>query len=643
MMPINLFDENYYQLVNPDLVAAGLTTKEQLFSHFVNAGIYEGRAFSPLIDLKYYQENNPDLSAAGLTTNKQIYEHLQYAGIAEGRRFSSLVDLNYYLAANPDVNQAFLGDRNQAFQHLQTSGIKENRQFSPLVNLNFYLAANPDVAQAIGSESYQVFTHLLTRGITEERKYSPVFDHTYYRQFNPDIAAANLNPQQLLTHFQTYGLNEGRRAAANLDIRYYLETNTDLKAAGFNYQQAFQHALISGWREGRASTEGHTLNEPVLVWQQKLPELPPSGITIGEHIFGIFWSNSGNIHVVRPTSRTLGYIGTYISQYNSLTGTLLGTSIISQNGTYKSVAFDPADNFYITQGESENFVFRRNNSHILTSKYDSSGNSLWQQKILATNLPSHTPGTAVNYVPSSILTVDNTGNVFVAADTTENLGGSYAGGTDTFVIKYDTNGNQQWIKQLGTSEDEFPQQIAVDNLGNLYVAGKTKGSLGGTYAGNTDAWIAKYDSPTGEQIWVKQIGTANQESVKKISTDNGGNVFAVITTNESTNNSRGIWLTAYDALTGAERSLSQIPVNNETSFSSFMLDNTGNLYTLNNSTLTKYNLSGIKEWSMPKSDSFTINYATPDRSGNIYALGDLNNNGNSGLGISKFSPISDFL
>lgn len=651
-MYVNLFDTNYYLTANPDLAAAGLNTKEDLFSHFLNAGIHEGRAFSPLIDLKFYQENNPDLAAAGLTTNKQIYEHLQSSGITEGRHFSPLVDLDFYLAVNPDINQAFLGDRTQVFQHLQTSGITENRQFSPLVNLNFYLAANQDVAQAIGSDistRYQVFTHLQTRGIAEERKYSPVFDHTYYRQFNPDLAAANLNPQQLLTHFQTYGLNEGRRAAANFDIRYYLENNPDLKAAGFNYQKAFQHALISGWREGRSSIEGHTLNEPVFVWKQKLLPLPPPAVAMAESISGIFWSNSGNVHVIRRTSRRFGFNGTYIDKYDSLTGASSGPRKFVLGENYKSVAFDLADNFYVSQGESEDSMYRRNNSHIVTSKHDSSGNSLWQQKILATNLPSHTPGIAVNYIPSSILTVDLTGNVFVAADTTENLGGSYAGGTDTFIIKYDTNGNQQWIKQLGTPEDEFPQQMTVDNVGNLYVAGTTKGSLGGNYAGNTDAWIAKYDSLTGEQIWIRQIGTANQEFVKSINTDSAGNVFLAGTINEIFNKLEGFWLATYDALTGTERSLSQIPVSSdERYFQSFKLDNTGNFYTINSTIdfqpmLSKYNISGIKEWSMPHSDTFSINHATPDNSGNIYALGSVKNNENWELSVGKLSQISDFL
>lgn len=646
-MAANLFDANYYQLVNPDLAAAGLTTKEQLFSHFLNAGINEGRAFSPLIDLKFYQENNPDLGVAGLTTNKQIYEHLQNLGIAEGRRFSPLVDLNFYLAVNPDVNQAFLGDRTQAFQHLQTSGIAENRRFSPLVNLNFYLAANQDVAQALGSDRYQVFTHLQTRGIAEQRKYSPVFDHRYYRQINPDLAAANLSAQQLLTHFQTYGINEGRRASPNLDLRYYLETNTDLKAAEFNYQQAFQHASTFGWREGRLSAPGHALNEPVLVWQQKLPPYPSVGIGGTEVINGIRSSSSGNAHVIRTLYRREFSVATLINTYNGLTGASPSNQFL--NGNYGVSAFDASDNLYITQGEPQHFAFRRIGSHILTSKYDSSGNLLWQQKFLATNLPSHTPGTDVNYIPSSVLTADNAGNVYIAADTTENLGGTYAGGTDTVIIKYDTNGNQQWIKQLGTSEFEFPRKITVDNAGNLYIVGTTKGSFSIRDIVNINTWVAKYDSLTGEQVWVKQIGDATKEYVRSISTNNNGNLVVVGTTSESQffNYFHSIWLAEYDALTGTERSLSQIPVSNYDSSFSFMLDRSGNLYTLDdlsgtNLVLSKYNLSGTKEWSMTKSDVFSIGYVDPDNNGNIYAIGDFNNNGNWELGVGKFSPISDF-
>ena len=46
-MSVNLFDSAYYRAANSDLAAAGITTDEQLFDHFLNSGIEEGRPSSP--------------------------------------------------------------------------------------------------------------------------------------------------------------------------------------------------------------------------------------------------------------------------------------------------------------------------------------------------------------------------------------------------------------------------------------------------------------------------------------------------------------------------------------------------------------------------------------------------------------------
>ncbi|MFB2893262.1 hypothetical protein ACE1CI_10145 [Aerosakkonemataceae cyanobacterium BLCC-F50] len=136
--------------------------------------------------------------------------------------------------------------------------------------------------------------------------------------------------------------------------------------------------------------------------------------------------------------------------------------------------------------------------------------------------------------------------------------------------------------------------------------------------------------------------------MKKISTDNAGNLFVATTTDDSANNLHSIRLAADDALTGTERSLSQIPVSSGVSFLDFMFDRTGNLYTLNRdrdyiATLTKYNISGIKEWSMSKSDTFSASYATVGNDNNIYAVEAPLYNVNSETSIGKFSPISNFL
>ena len=169
----DLFDATYYAMVNPDLMAAGITRADKLYQHFKNNGLDEGRQFSPFIDIEVYNDENPDLAENGLYSNEQLYRHLEENGVREGRKFSNLIDINLYLSENPDVNEAFGGDRELAFEHLRTRGIAEGRTFSQLIDLNYYLAQNPDVAEAYNNDKLAAFNHWLFSGREEGRQVLP--------------------------------------------------------------------------------------------------------------------------------------------------------------------------------------------------------------------------------------------------------------------------------------------------------------------------------------------------------------------------------------------------------------------------------------------------------------------------------------
>ena len=167
-MAVNLADLNFYRAVNPDL--AGLNDPEA-FSHLINAGLNEGRVFSPYIDLNLYRAVNTDLAAAGLTSNRQLYDHLQNAGVAEGRSFSPVFDANFYRAANPDLAAAGLSNE-QLLDHFRASGINEGRASAPNFHVSFYIAANPDL-QAAGFNFQQALQHYVFAGIREGRTAAP--------------------------------------------------------------------------------------------------------------------------------------------------------------------------------------------------------------------------------------------------------------------------------------------------------------------------------------------------------------------------------------------------------------------------------------------------------------------------------------
>ena len=69
------------------------------------------------------------------------------------------------------------------------------------------------------------------------------------------------------------------------------------------------------------------------------------------------------------------------------------------------------------------------------------------------------------------------------------------GSHDLIVIKYNTSGTRQWTSMLGTTAGDYGRSVAVDGSGNAYMTGHTAGDLdGATNSGGTDGFIVKYDT-----------------------------------------------------------------------------------------------------------------------------------------------------
>jgi hypothetical protein len=122
------------------------------------------------------------------------------------------------------------------------------------------------------------------------------------------------------------------------------------------------------------------------------------------------------------------------------------------------------------------------------------------------------------------LATDSAGGVFLAGHTAGNLGGFNAGLADIFIARHDPAGDQTWITQFGTNFNERTFAAAPDASGGLFIAGYTDGSLGGLNAGKSDAFLARYDS-AGNQLWVRQFGTTEADRAEALTPDGQGGVF----------------------------------------------------------------------------------------------------------------------
>lgn len=120
---------------------------------------------------------------------------------------------------------------------------------------------------------------------------------------------------------------------------------------------------------------------------------------------------------------------------------------------------------------------------------------------------------------SHAITVDTSGNIYVTGE-------SYGSGTsrDYATIKYYPNGDTAWVRRYdgpGNGAD-YARDIVLDALGNVYITGKSYGGIGEGY----DCATIKYDSE-GNEEWIERFGgEANlDDEAYAIALDVHGNVF----------------------------------------------------------------------------------------------------------------------
>lgn len=178
----------------------------------------------------------------------------------------------------------------------------------------------------------------------------------------------------------------------------------------------------------------------------------------------------------------------------------------------RSLTIDYFGNVYVTGGSQGAHGY-----DYLTRKYDTNGNTIW---------------TAIydnEGEEASTLTVhlDGNGSVYVTGSS-----GNVGTGYDVTTIKYlADNGAEQWVARYNGTADlhDGGNAIACDVFGNVYVTG---------YAYNTgelyDYVTIKYD-PDGNEQWVEiynGVGGGGSDRAQSIAVDDFGNVYV-------TGNSRG--------------------------------------------------------------------------------------------------------
>jgi hypothetical protein len=273
--------------------------------------------------------------------------------------------------------------------------------------------------------------------------------------------------------------------------------------------------FISGWTQGSlggpnaGSTDAFVSRYDVngnLQWTRQV------GTAADDRSFGLAADGAGNVYSVGWTYGSLagpltGTINAFLYKYNSA-GSLLWA---------KQSNFSPFSSGYAVTSDTLGNVFITGTTVFDTfvSKYDSAGNFQWNQVF----------GSA-QFDEGAALAADGLGNVYVVGETRGNLAGPNLGFSDAYLSKFNAAGALLWTKQFGTAGDDNARGVTIDNAGNICIAGATTGSLYGPNLGQTDLFLAKFDS-SGNLLDSAQLGTAGDESNHSISFDSSSGALYV--------------------------------------------------------------------------------------------------------------------
>ena len=164
-----------------------------------------------------------------------------------------------------------------------------------------------------------------------------------------------------------------------------------------------------------------------------------------------------------------GWGGTTI-KYNAA-GDLIWKTVYNGDASFWDMVLDGAGNIYVTGSGRENGP----SSDYCTAKYDADGVQQW---FVWYN------GTKNGVDLARSVAVDGTNNVYVTGQTTID-DGSRNGAVGYGTIKYDQDGNQQWLAFY--TGDGFG--VETDSDGNVYVTGQSA-----TKSTNFDIVTIKYDA-----------------------------------------------------------------------------------------------------------------------------------------------------
>ncbi len=168
----------------------------------------------------------------------------------------------------------------------------------------------------------------------------------------------------------------------------------------------------------------------------------------------------------------------------------IGRSVVFDNNYLITLSTSRSNNFDVSfnYGEVDFWLF----------KADETGNILWEKSY----------GGSDDDLPIELMLAPDGGFVLFGETWSDDgdVSGNH-GGADYWLVKTDSVGNLLWQRSLGSSMNNLPSDMDMDDEGNIYIIGLSLGTGGDVTAnnGSYDYWFLKINS-LGTVVWDKNLG-----------------------------------------------------------------------------------------------------------------------------------------